>query len=53
MRRTQDASTSDSDRAPLGANFAAFGLYFPSLLVFSGSPAGPTALLLVSSGNHL
>ena len=38
---------SGSDRAPLVANFAAFGLYVPSLLVFSGSSA---ALLLASSG---
>jgi protein-S-isoprenylcysteine O-methyltransferase Ste14 len=38
------------DRAPLVANFAAFGLYFPSLLVFSGSSAGSAALLLASSG---
>jgi protein-S-isoprenylcysteine O-methyltransferase Ste14 len=32
------------------ANFAAFGLYVPSLLVFSGSAAGSAALLLASSG---
>ena len=42
-----------SDRAPLVANLAAFGLYFPSLLVFAGSPAGSTALLLASSGSLL
>jgi len=41
---------SGSDRAPLVANFAAFGLYVPSLLVFSGSSAGSAALLLASSG---
>jgi len=35
------------------ANLAAFGLFFPSLLVFSGSPAGSTALLLASSGSLL
>jgi protein-S-isoprenylcysteine O-methyltransferase Ste14 len=38
------------DRAPVVANFAAFSLYVPSLLVFSGSTAGSTALLLASSG---
>ena len=38
---------------PLVANLTAFGLYFPSLLVFSGSPAGSTALLLASSGSLL
>jgi protein-S-isoprenylcysteine O-methyltransferase Ste14 len=42
--------TNGNDRAPLVANFAAFGLYIPSLLEFSGSPAGSAALLLVSSG---
>jgi protein-S-isoprenylcysteine O-methyltransferase Ste14 len=47
------ARQSGSDRAPLVANLAAFGLYLPSLLVFSGSPAGSTALLLASSGSLL
>lgn len=42
-----------SDRAPLVANIAAVGLYVPSLLVFSGSPEGSTALLLASSGSLL
>ena len=46
------ARQSGSDRAPLVANFAAFGLYFPSLLIFSGSAAG-SALLLASSGSIL
>jgi protein-S-isoprenylcysteine O-methyltransferase Ste14 len=32
------------------ANLAAFGAYFTSLLVFSGSSAGSKALLLASSG---
>jgi protein-S-isoprenylcysteine O-methyltransferase Ste14 len=41
------------DRAPVVANLAAFGLFFPSLLVFSGGPAGSTALLLASSGSLL
>jgi protein-S-isoprenylcysteine O-methyltransferase Ste14 len=44
------ARPNDSDRAPLVANFAAFGLYVASLLVFAGSSAGSAALLLASSG---
>ena len=47
------ARQSDSDRAPLVANFAAFGLYFPSLLAFAGSPDGCMSLLLASSGSLL
>ena|SRR5438309_2051745 len=47
------ARLSGSDRVPLVANLVAFGLYFPSLLVFSDSPAGSTALLLASSGSLL
>ena len=47
------ARLSGSDRAPLVANLTAFGLYLPSLLVCSGSPAGSTALLLASSGSLL
>ena len=39
-----------SGRAPLVANFAAFGVYLPSLLVFSRSLAGTQALLLALSG---
>jgi protein-S-isoprenylcysteine O-methyltransferase Ste14 len=35
------------------ANLAAFGSYFPSLLVFAGGSAGSTALLLASSGSLL
>src|SRR5512132_470034 len=44
---------SDSDRAPLLTNLASVGLYVPSLLVFSGSAAGLTALLLSSVGSLL
>jgi protein-S-isoprenylcysteine O-methyltransferase Ste14 len=40
-----------SERAPLVANLAAFGLYCPSLLLFSGSAAGPAALILALSGS--
>jgi protein-S-isoprenylcysteine O-methyltransferase Ste14 len=47
------ARRSGGDRAPLVANLAAFGVYLPSLFVFSGRPAGPTALLLASSGSLL
>ena len=42
-----------SDRAPVVANFAAFGVYFTLLLVFSRSSAGSSALLLASSGSLL
>ena len=35
------------------ANFAAFALFFPSLLIFSGSPEGSTALWLAASGSLL
>lgn len=45
------ARQSGRDRAPLVANLAAFGVYFPSLLASSGSAAGSTALLLASSGS--
>ena len=41
------------DRAPVVANFAAVGLFFPSLLMFSGSSEGAAALLLASSGSLL
>ena len=41
------------DRAPLVANLTAFGLLFLSLLIFSSSPAGFTALLLALSGSLL
>ena len=34
-------------------NLAAFGLFFPSLLIFAGSSAGSTPLLLASSGSLL
>jgi protein-S-isoprenylcysteine O-methyltransferase Ste14 len=38
------------DRAPLGANIVAFGLFFASLLFLSSSPAGAVALPLALSG---
>jgi protein-S-isoprenylcysteine O-methyltransferase Ste14 len=41
---------SGSDRAPLVANFAAFGVYLPSLLLFSGSSGRSGALLVAVSG---
>lgn len=47
------ARQSGGDTAPLLANLAAVGLYLTSLLVFSRSPAGSTALLLASSGSLL
>jgi hypothetical protein len=47
------ARQSGSDRVPLVANLAAFGVYLPSLLIFSRSAVGSTALLLASSGSLL
>jgi protein-S-isoprenylcysteine O-methyltransferase Ste14 len=47
---TARSHQSVGDRAPVVANFAAVAAYLPSLLVFSSSPAGSTALLLASSG---
>jgi protein-S-isoprenylcysteine O-methyltransferase Ste14 len=44
------ARPNGGDRVPLVANFAAFGLYVPSLLVFSGGSASSAALLLAASG---
>lgn len=41
------------DRAPVAANFAAFGGFFPSLVIFSGSSEGLTPLVLASSGSLL
>lgn len=41
------------DRAPVVANFAAFALFVPSLLLFSGSAEGSRALLFASSGSLL
>jgi protein-S-isoprenylcysteine O-methyltransferase Ste14 len=47
---TTPARPNGRDRAPLMANFAAFGMYVLSLLVFSGSSDGSAALLLAASG---
>lgn len=47
---TARARESGTDRTPLVANLAVFGLYVPSLLLFSGSSTGSAALLLASSG---
>ena len=44
---------SGRERAPLAANFAAVGVDLPALVLFSGRPAGVTALLLASSGSLL
>jgi protein-S-isoprenylcysteine O-methyltransferase Ste14 len=41
------------DPGPVVANVAAFGLFFPSLLICAGSSEGVTALLLASSGSLL
>src|SRR5262249_10903489 len=47
------AGPGGSHRGPLVANLAAFALFLPALLVFPGSRAGSTALLLASSGSLL
>ena len=44
------ASQSGAPRAPVVANLAAFGLFFPSLLIFSGSSEASMALPLALSG---
>jgi protein-S-isoprenylcysteine O-methyltransferase Ste14 len=40
-------------RAPVVANLAAFGVFFPSLIIFSGNANGFTALLLAALGSLL
>ena len=40
-------------RAPVVANLAAFGVFFPALIIFSGNANGFTALLLASLGSLL
>jgi protein-S-isoprenylcysteine O-methyltransferase Ste14 len=40
-------------RAPVVANFAAFGVFFPSLILFSGNANSFTALLLAALGSLL
>jgi protein-S-isoprenylcysteine O-methyltransferase Ste14 len=55
-RRTRPdgrAHDSGGGRAPVVANFAAFALFIPSLVIFAGSAVGATALLLASSGSLL
>jgi protein-S-isoprenylcysteine O-methyltransferase Ste14 len=44
------ASQADGGRAPVLANLSAFGLFFSSLLLFSGSSEASTALPLALSG---
>src|SRR5262245_44447418 len=44
------ASQEGGGRAPVVANLAAFGLFFPSLLIFSGSSDASMALALALSG---
>lgn len=44
------AGPGGTDRAPLVANLAAFGLFFPSLPIFSGGPDASAALPLALSG---
>lgn len=49
----EQVSGGGSDRLPVVANFGVFGVYVASLLVFSGSAASCTALLLASTGAAL
>jgi protein-S-isoprenylcysteine O-methyltransferase Ste14 len=49
-RRNTRPSQGRGDRAPLLANVAAFGLFFPSLLTFPGILEGYAALLLALTG---
>jgi protein-S-isoprenylcysteine O-methyltransferase Ste14 len=50
---TTRAGQRGGNRAPVAANFAAFGAFFPSLLIFTGSTEGVMALVLASSGSLL
>jgi len=49
-RRNTLPAQGRGDRAPLLANLAAFGLFFPSLLTFPGTLDGYAALLLALTG---
>ena len=42
-----------TDRAPVVANLAAFGMFVPSLMIFSGSSGSTRALLLAGLGSLL
>jgi protein-S-isoprenylcysteine O-methyltransferase Ste14 len=44
------AGQARGDRVPVLASFTAFGLFFPSLLIFPGTPEGRAALLLALTG---
>ena len=44
------AGKNSGDRAPVVANFTAFGLFFPSLLAFADPPESRAALLLALTG---
>ena len=47
---TETAAGQSGSRAPVVANFAAFGVFFPSLLIFSASAEASRALPLAMSG---
>jgi protein-S-isoprenylcysteine O-methyltransferase Ste14 len=47
------ARQASGNQTPVVANLAAFAFFFPSLVIFSGSSHGSTALLLASSGSIL
>ena len=49
-KRSRGGDRRRGDRAPVLANFAAFGLFFAFLAAFAGTAAGPAALLLALCG---
>src|SRR5262245_7821419 len=49
-KRKARATQKNSGRAPVVANLSAFGLFFPSLVIFSGSSEASMALPLALSG---
>ena len=51
--RTTRARQRGGDRAPVVANLAAFAVFLPSLVLFSGTTEGAMALLLALSGSLL
>jgi protein-S-isoprenylcysteine O-methyltransferase Ste14 len=52
-RRQSRTPPRGGGRAPVVANFSAFGVFFASLLILAGRSEGPTALSLASSGSLL
>jgi protein-S-isoprenylcysteine O-methyltransferase Ste14 len=52
-REPETARHRGGGRAPVVANFAAFGVFFPSLIIFSGNAERLWALVLASLGSLL